>query len=513
MTPAVTRAMDRFYARLAQARRQEEARHDMSPMADKFAKSGLFITTADSKRYFKASFEGFAGSGKSFTMGQIARGIWEREGSSSPVIIIDTEESAKYLLPLFVEAGLTEGETLFVSRSRSLVDFEKILELAEEEHAILLIDSVTHLHEEMVAQYLRDNRRKRLEMKDHMVLKPFWKEHFSVPYVRAQCHALFTGRAAWEYEAERDEETGKIKDFVRSGVKMRGDNETAFEPDLLVLMTRCQEMNGNDIKVWREAMVMKSRFDPLDGKVFRNPGFKEFEPVYQFVMTGHAGTHAGRESSMRGLFSDPMQSGAARRREIDKLLGELKGLYDSYIPGATAKEKKLKVDIAFTAFGKRSWEALEDMTLEALRTGYGRAEYIMQHLEELPAEAKELAAWLEKMTADHAAVQALAMGRPTEHDVPMTDGLDEVSNSDSSPQDARSSQGEMHADVQTSEVVTTGQPDALATADAVHRVAVIADEFGLGAAWGEMIRRYPDGITPARLAEIEARLKARAQAS
>lgn len=99
-----------------------------------------------------------------------------------------------------------------------------------------------------------------------------------------------------------------------------------------------------------------------------------------------------------------------------------------------------------------------------------------------------------------------------EQDVPLGEGIDEdVSDSDSSPQDARSSQGEMHADVQTSEVVTTGSPEALATADMVHRVAVMADEFGLGSEWGQMIRRYPDGITPARLAEIEARLKARAQ--
>jgi hypothetical protein len=370
-------------------------------LKSKFAESGLFMHTADSKRYFKASFEGFAGSGKSYTMGEIARGIWEREGGRSPVIIIDTEESAKHLIPLFAEVGVIEGENLFVSRSRSLVDFERILKLAEEERAILLIDSVTHLHEEMVAQYLRDNRRKHVEMKDHMMLKPFWKEHFSTPYVRAQCHALFTGRAAWEYEVERNEDTGKIQDFVKSGVKMRGDNETAFEPDILVLMTRCQEVTAHGkIRVWREGLVMKSRYAPLDGKLFVNPSFKDFDPVYQFVMTGKAGGAGVRETSMHGMFTDPSRSGYSRRREIDKVLGELKGLYDSYVPGTGAKERKLKADIAFTAFGKRSWEALEDSRLEELQAGYRVAEYIILHIESIPEDVKDVAAWLQQQKTD-----------------------------------------------------------------------------------------------------------------
>jgi hypothetical protein len=287
-------------------------------------------------------------------MGLVARGIWEREGRQPLIVMIDTEESSKFLLPLFEDAGLVEGEHIFGSRSRSLVDFQQILILAQEEQAILLIDSLTHIHEEMVRQYLRDNRRKRLDMKDHMILKPFWKEHFSLPYVRANCHILFTGRAAWEYEPDRDEETGKVKDFHKCGIKMRGDNESAFEPDMLVLMTRCQEVNGRVLQVWREAMIMKSRYSPLDGKVFRNPSFQDFEPIYQFVMSGKGEGAHGQESTMAGMFADPEQSGVARRRHIDMLLGELKGLYDSYLPGMGAKERKLKADVAYVAFGKRS---------------------------------------------------------------------------------------------------------------------------------------------------------------
>jgi hypothetical protein len=371
----------------------------------KFARSGLFIKTSEMKRYFKASFEGFAGAGKSFTMGLVARGIWEREGGEPTIVLIDTEESSKFLLPLFEEAGLVEGEHIFVSRSRSLVDFQQILTLAEEEHAILLIDSLTHIHEEMVRQYLCDHRRKQLEMKDYMVLKPYWKEHFSVPYVRANCHALFTGRAAWEYEPERDEETGKIKEFHKSGVRMRGDNETAFEPDMLVLMTRRQEIDGRDVQVWREAMILKSRYSPLDGKVFKNPSFEDFEPIHRFVMNGKRDGVHGLETPMAGMFTDPARSGMARR-QVDVLLGELKGLYDSYLPGMGAKERKLKADIAYTAFGKRSWEALEQLPLADLKAGYAGAEYLLTQIEDVPDDPKEIAPWLRQKQDDFLAGQA-----------------------------------------------------------------------------------------------------------
>ena len=430
-----------------------------------FEETGLFINTAHQKRYFKAAFEGFSGSGKTYSMGQIARGIWEREGGESPVIIIDTEESAKYLVPLFEEVGAVEGENLVVSRSRSLVDFERILKLAEEVRGILLIDCVTHLHEEMVAQYLKDNRRARIKMEDHMILKPFWKEHFSTPYVRAQCHAMFTGRASWEYEAERNEETGKITDFVKSGVKMRGDNETAFEPDILVLMSRCQEVNAKGkIRVWREGMVMKSRYAPMDGKLFKDPSFKDFEPIYQFVMTGKTGAETRRETSMRGMFTDPSRSGVARRRAIEQLLGELKALYDSAVPGSGAKEKKMKSDIAFASFGKRSWEALEDSKLEDLQQGYRIAAYLMAHLNAMPDDLKEFPAWLEQQKAILASLVAETdeHSKHADDDVPLTGGPE----SPTLPQDDETVVGEG----------TRSHEETATTAEAASMVPVDDDQ-------------------------------------
>jgi hypothetical protein len=376
----------------------------------KFARSDLFIKTGAMKRYFKASFEGFAGSGKSYTMGLVARGIWQREGGKPVLVMIDTEESSKFLLPLFEEVGLVEGKHMFVSRSRSLVDFRRILTLAEEEHAVLLIDSLTHIHEEMVRQYLRDHRRQHLTVKDHLVLKPFWKEHFAIPFVRAHCHVLFSGRATWEYEPDRDGETGEAREFYKSGVRMRGDNETAFEPDMTVLMTRRQGVNGRALRVWREALIMKSRYSPLDGKVLKNPTFEDFEPVYRFVMTGEHDRAPGAETPMSGLFSDPAQSSSIRRRHIEVLLGELKGLYDSYLPGTGARERKLKADIAFVAFGRRSWEALERLPLEELEMGYTLAEHLLRQLDTLPEAAKDVLPWLQRQKEAFVAAHIPAIG-------------------------------------------------------------------------------------------------------
>ena len=45
-----------------------------------FLNNNLFAATANVKRPFKMSFEGFAGDGKSYTMGLVVLGVWIAEG-------------------------------------------------------------------------------------------------------------------------------------------------------------------------------------------------------------------------------------------------------------------------------------------------------------------------------------------------------------------------------------------------------------------------------------------------
>ncbi|HWP59480.1 MAG TPA: hypothetical protein VNL14_16430 [Candidatus Acidoferrales bacterium] len=369
-----------------------------------FAASGLFVNTADVWTPFKMSFEGFAGAGKSLTMYLMALGIWEEEGKTKTVLLQDTEQSAKFVVPFYREHGLIEGQNLFITASRSLVDFGKILDLAEKHRAILMIDTVTHLYEEMLRQFSIKENRPIKYPGDAMILKPLWKEKFSTPFVNARnCHILFTGRAAWEYTMEVNEQ-GK-KEFNPTGVKMRGDNETAFEPDLLVLMEREQEVKRDGVNVFRMATVMKDRSRVLDGKQFRfdpmdtweageNRVWDTFKPVYKFLASGSQDQKRPTDTPMGPLFqTGNAEAYWARRRQVEILIEEIDGIYNQWMPGSGGLEKQLRSIIFNAQFNTRSKSALAELHPDDLRDGKD----VVEHLAKYVAKNFDL---LEKMHKD-----------------------------------------------------------------------------------------------------------------
>src|SRR3989442_11862767 len=54
----------------------------------------FFTPVANTKPFFKAAFDGFAGSGKTYTAAQIALRLAARIGSTKPIIIIDADSGA-----------------------------------------------------------------------------------------------------------------------------------------------------------------------------------------------------------------------------------------------------------------------------------------------------------------------------------------------------------------------------------------------------------------------------------
>lgn len=93
------------------------------------------------------------------------------------------------------------------------------------------------------------------------------EKQFSGPFVTDPYHIIMTGRAEYEYYYERNEETGR-KELHKSGIKMKVEGETAYEPDMLVLMERYEEVLRKEKRVWREATIVKDRSTVLDGKTF-----------------------------------------------------------------------------------------------------------------------------------------------------------------------------------------------------------------------------------------------------
>lgn len=354
-----------------------------APATAQKPKDNFFTPVANTKPYFKAAFEGFAGSGKTYTSAQIAIGLYRRIGSQKPVVIFDTEKSAKFLKPIFAQ----ENIELLVRESRSLADLkETMARMRQGAGDILIIDSISHVWEDFLKAYAEKVRRTRLEFQDWGVIKPTWKTEFSDPFVRDPYHVIMTGRAGYEYENEINKETGK-REIYKSGVKMKVEGETAYEPDLLVLMERMQDMEGGSIKrSYRQAVVIKDRSTVIDGKVFENPSFKEFEPAIEVMLQApeRLETTAERDA---GLLFRTEEEKYEWKQQKKRWLEEIENYLVSVWPSQAAEQKKLKIDAINYAFNTMSWTVVESLRPEELEAGFARVqEFVRKHTESQRSE-------------------------------------------------------------------------------------------------------------------------------
>ncbi len=331
----------------------------------------MFKKLENNRPFLKMALEGFAGDGKTFTAVETAIGIHKLIQSKKPIAMFDTERALKALKWKFDEAGI---EALIEDEERSLKALSDSIKWCEDGNAdILIIDSITHVWEEFLKAYLNrpdkqgnPTKRNRLEFQDWGVLKPTWKELFSTPFVMAKCHIIFTGRAGYEYTDERNEETGK-REIFKSGIKMKAETETAFEPDILVLMQKVQELIGDDKKIWREAMVVKDRTTQIDGKKFKNPTFEDFYPAIKVLLDGTLKEVTG------GVVPDTFYEYESKYNEIAKdreiLIAEIEGCFELMGLGTGAQDKQVKAWTLNQVYGLNSTEMLTKKNNTSIREG------------------------------------------------------------------------------------------------------------------------------------------------
>lgn len=335
-----------------------------SAPAESVGADSFFSDLSNTKPYLKIAFEGFAGSGKTYTMAQVAAGLHKRIGSTKPIVIFDTEEAAKFLRRFFDGHGIK----VLHKRSRSLADLLETMKRCREGASdILMIDSITHVWENFLAAYAEKNKRKagRLQFQDWGVLKPTWKLDFSDPFVRDPYHCLMTGRAGHEYSDSIDDEGQR--QIVKTGIKMKVEGETAYEPDLLVLMSRREDVVGVEKKVWREATLIKDRSTLIDGQTFANPTFEQFLPAIDYILENPV-DRAAVERDASELFEseeDKKKFAIARDILLEKIEGEMVGAW----PGSSAEAKRAKSEALLASFGTRSWTEVTKMSLGPLEDG------------------------------------------------------------------------------------------------------------------------------------------------
>lgn len=330
----------------------------------------LFHKAETGHSYLKAGIMGLAGSGKTYTAASIAIGlvgyVQERGVEAKKrVAFVDTENGSGWLIPRFNAAGIE----LQVARTRSLTDLRDAIDWAAPNADVLIIDSITHFWMLFCEEYAKRKKRTRgLEFSDWNAVKRDWRESFTDRYLNSPLHIVMCGRQGFEYEYEENQ-AGK-KELVKSGVKMKAEGETGYEPSLLLLMEQDQEVDKTSVtSIARVATVIKDRSTLLDGKSFRNPQFKDFLPHIASLAIGGAGVSVDTTRDNAGLFNDEGTDNAWKTRELQRTvaLEEIEAELVKQWPGQDKDAKSAKAAMIEKLFGTRSWTAVSQLHLDKLQ--------------------------------------------------------------------------------------------------------------------------------------------------
>lgn len=331
----------------------------------------MFQELTNDKPFLKLALEGFAGDGKTRTAAEIAIGVHKLIKSEKPIAIYDTEQAAKALLPVFEGNGIKA----VVNKSRTLATLTAAIKWCEEGNSdVLIIDSITHVWENFVDAYKQSKKYNKtfLEFQDWGILKPRWKNEFSTLYVQANVHIIFTGRAGYEYTDEKNEQTGK-REIFKSGIKMKAEGETAFEPDILVLMEKVQNILGDSKKIYRTATILKDRSDKIDGITINEdgakkaPDFSDFYPAVAALLNGAIREYSGKD--IPDTFEDWESKFSKIGKQKDTTIAEIEGSFNLMKLGTSKEDKGLKAAILNSVFTVTSIDKLSDLRIEQLQIG------------------------------------------------------------------------------------------------------------------------------------------------
>lgn len=325
----------------------------------------------------KVGIFGDTGSGKTTTGGLLALGLSLTHCKGRPVAMMDTESASDFLLSIF----RTEGVKLLTVKSRAFSDMLDVLSEAELVGcAALVVDSVTHTWTELVESYCRKKQIAKPEFHHWKEIKQAWNE-WTTRFLSSPLHIIVNGRLGYEYEYQENER-GK-KELVKGDSKMRAEGQFGYEPHLLIEMEKIRDTEGSHRggRFLHRAYILKDRSWVLNGKTVDFPdkdgyGRGDWKKVYQafaphFEVLNIGGQQqAAPTSTSDGMFG-PDGSSEYYRRERQKriALEEIENTLVLLWPGQDQKSKRIKLLVIEALFGTRSWEAVQQQTIEQMELG------------------------------------------------------------------------------------------------------------------------------------------------
>ncbi len=283
----------------------------------------------------KMGLYGPPGSGKTFTALLLAEGLAAL--SKKRVAYIDTEHGTDfYCQAVPTRAVHPEAFDFDALYSRSLTDaLSAVRSLKTEEHGVIVLDSVTHLWEAAMAAYAgRTTSIGTIPMQAWGKIKKPYKDLMAL-LLSTPMHVIICGRQKTVYAA--DEETEELK---ATGVTMRAEGETPYEPHILIRMESVRPKKTNETATIF-AYAEKDRTGVLSGRSFQNPNFDSLcKPLLSLLGDKQAVMETSDETSTRDA-----EALAGQDKERETGSAELLRNFKARIDLATDKK-------ALTAIGK-----------------------------------------------------------------------------------------------------------------------------------------------------------------
>lgn len=256
-----------------------------------------FQKAAPQQARLKVSIYGPPGSGKTFSTLLMAEGLAKVRGKR--VAYVDTERGTDFYAQKVparrVHPEAFDFDALYTKSLAEVVS--AVSSLDPEEHGIVVIDSISQLWDAAIDAYKgKTTSQGGIPMPAWGAIKKPYKK-LVADLIGSPMDVFILGRQKNMFDTDED---GEMK---KTGVGMRAEGETAYEPHICARMEASTRGLNSDYMLH----VEKDRTGVLSGQAIKNPSFLTIEPLLPLLGEVQAPTEDEEERQARdGELMDEM---------------------------------------------------------------------------------------------------------------------------------------------------------------------------------------------------------------